>query len=165
MNAKEDIYGLSGYAMLVQAFVDGKLPVRIFQPALIRLWSADRDLEWAMIDGQITESDPEPGRHARAEQELKRACTAQTNAEELARTWAAIWAWRRRRAALVAKVLDLLHRYVALYTPISELRAENSKLHVDEPRLRDFMMPLRDVLECITEEGVPPSTSAGSAKP
>jgi hypothetical protein len=135
--------------MLLGAFTDGRLPAAAFDSALMKLWEADGEFASAIVRGQVPESEALPGRPERAEEALRRACAGQMEAGEFGHTWAAIWGFKRRRPSIVAHVVNILHDYGYRYTANPALLAENPTLYIDEAHLRQFMIPLRDVVTFI----------------
>jgi hypothetical protein len=147
-----DTHGLTGYMMLLNAFIEGELPASAFDTAIIRLWVADRDLELAALKGRTLQVAAETGQEQKARELLRRACAGEVQDEELGHTWATIWACTQSRTGRLAKILDLLHSYVYSYTPDAELRKEDPHFYIDETRLRDFMIVIRDVLLICTDQ-------------
>ncbi len=148
----DDTLGLTGYAMLLEALLDGGLPAAAFEAAMMRLWSADRDRERAVTRGEPSATTSQPERARITEDLLAQACAGQMRPADFGRTWASIWAFEGRRPRVVANIVDILHGYTYRYTTDPALLAEKPAFYIDEAHLRLYMMPLRDVLAVLTDD-------------
>lgn len=138
--------------MLLEAFVEGRLPIAAFEAAVMRLWSADRDSEWAIIRRDVPATPPLPDRACVAEDLMAQACAGGVQPADFGLTWASIWALKATRPRVVVNIINLLHGYTYRYTPDSALRAEKPAFYLDEAQLRSYMVPLRDVLAVMMDD-------------